>query len=187
MQQRSPRLAVLFVIVTVGGLTLGACSNPPSGGSAATAGSTAAPASGNASPAAAGARAASIDACHLLTKSEIQQEVGVAVGDGKLQTTNTQATCDWTGGADQNEVDVSVNVQDFDQSMWNTFSAFPRAKPVSGLGEAAFANVPTSPCVMIRQGKYEIDVGVVNFKMTNDTVIAHDKALAALVLPRLSK
>jgi predicted dienelactone hydrolase len=181
MQHHSPRLAPLFALIAVAGLTFGACSQASSGGSTATT------ASGSAAQAPAGARAASIDACQLLTKSEMQREVGVAVGDGKLQTTNSQATCEWAGGADQNEVNVSVNVQDFDQDMWKSFSSMPRATPVSGLGEAAFANVPTAPCVMIRQGKYEIDVAVVNFKMSNDTVIAHDKALAALVLPRLPK
>ncbi|HEY3883931.1 MAG TPA: DUF3558 family protein [Vicinamibacterales bacterium] len=155
------------MIATVAGLTFGGCSHPSSGGSTATT------ASGNAQ-AAAGARAASIDACHLLTKSEMQQHVGVAVGEGKLQTTDSQATCAWSGGADQDEVDVSVNVQDFNQDMWNSFAAFPRARPVSGLGEA-------------RQGKYEVDVGVVNFKMGDERVIAVDKALAALILPRVSK
>jgi hypothetical protein len=181
MQHRSPRIAVLFAVLALAGLTFGACSQPSSGGS------TARTASGTAQPPAPGARAASIDACHLLTKSEIQQQVGVAVGDGKLQTTNSQATCEWTGGADQDESTVSVNVQDFDQDMWKSFAAFPRAKAVSGLGDAAFANVPTGPCVMIKQGKYEIDVAVVNFKMSDDRVIALDKALAVLVLPRLPK
>jgi hypothetical protein len=181
MLHRTRQLALLFAMMTIAGLTFGACSRlAPAGGSATTA-------SGNARPTAAGASAASIDVCHLLTKSEIQQQVGVAVGDGKLQTTDKQATCEWTGGADQNEVDVSLNVQDFDEDMWKSFSVFPRAKAVSGLGEAAFANVPTAPCVMIKQGKYEIDIGVVNFKMSDDTVTAHDKALAALILPRLPK
>jgi hypothetical protein len=39
---------------------------------------------------------------------------------------------------------------------------------------------------MIKQGKYEIDVGVVDFKMSDERAIAAAKALATLVLPRVS-
>jgi hypothetical protein len=120
-----------------------------------------------------------------LNGNEIQQQLGVAVDDGKLQTTQSQATCDWTGTGAV-EVGLTVNVQDFDQNFWNTFTSSSRAQPVSGLAEAAFANVPLKGGLMIKQGKYEVDVGVVDFKMSDDRAIAAAKALAALVLPRVS-
>jgi hypothetical protein len=178
--QRTFRHRTWLLLATVAGLTLGACSNASSssGGSGN---------SGRASAEATGRRASasSIDACRLLTKNEIQQQLGAAVDDGKLQTTDSQASCDWTGTADDG-VGLTVRVQNFDQNLWNSFTSSDRATPVSGLGDAAFANVPLRGGVMIRQSTYEIDVGVVDFRMSNDRAVAAAKALAALVLPRVS-
>jgi len=129
--------------------------------------------------------AASIDACHLLTSGEIQQQLGVAMDQGRLQTTKSQASCDWTGLKPNDDAGVGVAVHDFDQSLWNSFTSLPKAKPVSGLGDAAFEHVPTTNTVMIKLGKYEIDVGVVDFKMKNEQQIAAAKALAALVVSRV--
>ena len=108
---------------------------------------------GGADAAKGSAGAPSIDACRLLNKSEIQQQLGVAMNDGKLQTTSSQATCDWTATAPAG-AGLTVNVQDFDQSLWSSFTSLGRAKPISGLAEAAFANVPLKGGLMIKQGKY---------------------------------
>jgi hypothetical protein len=168
-----------LLFATVAGLTLGACSSASSSsGDAAQSGRAAGATSGSTG-------ASSIDACRLLNQNEIQQQLGVAVDGGKLQTTQSQASCDWTAtGGD--EAGLTVRVQDFDQSLWNTFTSSSRAQPVSGLGEAAFANVPLKDGLMIKQGKYEVDVGVVSFKISDDRAIAAAKALAALVVPRVS-
>jgi hypothetical protein len=173
-----------WLFATAAALALAACSNGSSAGGTAGNGSD-----GQAQGGAAGAGASSINACRLLTKAEIQQQLGVAsVDDGKLQTTDSQANCDWTGkGAGDNEVGLTVRVQDFDQDLWNSFTTSSRARPVSGLGEAAFANVPLAGGLMIRQGKYEIDVGVVDFKISNDRAVAAATALAAIALRRLSE
>lgn len=122
--------------------------------------------------------------CHLLTPAEIQQQLGVAVDDGKLQTTPSQATCDWTGTG-PGGVGLTVSVEDLDQDVWNSFASLGRAKVVNGLGDAAFANVPTPHTVMVRRGKYEIDVGVVDFSMSDDRQTDAAKALAVLVVPRV--
>jgi hypothetical protein len=167
-----------LLFAAVAGAALGACSSASSsGGDTAQSGRAAARTGSSAG-------ASSIDACRLLNQSEIQQ-LGVAVDEGKLQTTQSQASCDWTatGGA---EAGLTVRVQDFDQNLWNTFTSSSRAKPVSGLGDAAFANVPIKDGLMIKQGKYEIDVGVVDFKMSDDRATAAAQALAALVVPRVS-
>jgi hypothetical protein len=164
-----------LLFATVAGLTLAACSSASSSsGDAAQSGGTKS-----------GTGASSIDACRLLNQNEIQQQLGVAVDGGKLQTTQSQASCDWTatGGV---EAGLTVRVMDFDQNLWNTFTSSSRAKPVSGLAEAAFANVPIKGGLMIKQGKYQVDVGIVDFKMSDDREIAAAKALAALVLPRVS-
>ena len=165
-------------LVAIVAVTIFGCSpaSPPQGD-----GDTAAGASGN--RAGGGAKSASsINACSLLTPQEIQTQLGVTVGEGALQTTDSQASCDWTG-SEETETGVSVTVEDFDKTTWDFFAG--RGKPVSGLGEAAFAGVPTSPALMIKQGPYQITVGVVDFKISNDAEIAAAKAFAALVLPRI--
>jgi hypothetical protein len=169
-----------LVIATVAGLTLGACSHEStSTGDAGKSGRRGADAAKGS------AGASSIDACRLLNKNEIRQQLGVAMNDGKLQTTSSQATCDWTAAGPAG-AGLTVNVQDFDQSYWSSFTSLGRAKPVSGLAEAAFADVPLKGGLMIKQGKYEIDVGIVDFNMTDERAIAAAKALATLVLPRVS-
>lgn len=178
--QRALGHSTWLLLTTVAGLTLGACSNASS-----TSGGPGNGGRGRAEGTGRSASASSIDACRLLTKNEIQQQLGVAVDDGKLQTTDSQASCDWTGTATDG-VGLTVRVQNFDQNLWNSFTSSGRAKPVSGLGEAAFANVPLAGGLMIKQSTYEIDVGVVDFKMSNDGALAAAKALAALVLPRVS-
>ena len=169
-----------LAIATVAGLTLGACSHESSStGDAGKSGRQGADAAKGS------AGASSIDACRLLNKNEIQQQLGVAMNEGKLQTTSSQATCDWTATGPA-EASLTVNVQDFDQSYWSSFTSLGRAKSVSGLAEAAFANVPLKGGLMIKQGKYEIDVGIVDFNMSDERAIAAAKALATLVLPRVS-
>jgi hypothetical protein len=168
-----------LLFAAVAGAALGACSSASSsGGDTAQSGRAAARTGSSAG-------ASSIDACRLLNQSEIQQQLGVAVDEGKLQTTQSQASCDWTatGGVGAG---LTVRLQDFDQNLWNTFTSSSRAKPVSGLGDAAFANVPIKDGLMIKQGNYEIDVGVVDFKMSDDRATAAAQALAALVIPRVS-
>ncbi len=166
---------LLFAFV---GLAVGGCSQTSS-----SSGGAANSARGGVQQTRGSAGASSIDACRLLTKNEIQQQLGMAVGDGKLQTTDSQASCDWNAG---DEGGLTVKVEDFNPPVWNSFTSSGRAKPVSGLGDAAFSNVPLPGGLMIRQGKYEIDVGVVDFKRSNDRNVEAATALAALVLPRVS-
>jgi hypothetical protein len=131
-----------------------------------------------------GGKAASIDACSLLTPDEIKQQLGVAVDNGLLQTTDTQASCDWTA-PDGSGKAVGIIVMDFDQSLWNAMSSAGNAKAVSGFGEAAFSGEPAPGDLSIKQGSYEVDVGVINFSVSNDDAQAEAQALAALILPRL--
>ncbi|HTJ20052.1 MAG TPA: hypothetical protein VL494_24885 [Steroidobacteraceae bacterium] len=136
--------------------------------------------------AAQGAGASAIKACDLLTLDEIKQATGAAMGAGQLQTTDTQASCDWsspdeTAGASG----VGVIVQDFDNSLWQSMSASQHAVPVTGVGEQAYKGFPHSGDLSVKKGKYEVDVGIVDFKHDNATVDAAALKLMNLVLSRL--
>ncbi len=104
--------------------------------------------------------------------------------DGLLQTTDGQASCDWSG-PDGSGIGVNVTVQDFDQTFWDTMSGRPGVTAVNGFGEAAFQGMVSSYALSIKQGGYEIDVGVVDFNLTDEQGVAAEEALAALVLPRV--
>jgi predicted acetyltransferase len=142
MMQLSPALLALALI---------ACksSSPPPAGSA----------SG-------GANAPEIKACDLLTTDEIKQATGIATGSGKLQTTDTQTSCDWNNA--DGTAGVGIIVKTFDASLWDTLSSSQHAKPVSGIGEKAYKGVPHAGDLAVKKGGYEIDVGIVDFKRELD-------------------
>jgi Protein of unknown function (DUF3558) len=171
----------ILVFTIVAGLVLGACSttSPPSGGGGGGAGDQPSTAAG-----AGGGGAASVDACSLLTPAEIEQQVNVTVDNGLLQTTDTQASCDWNG-PDGSGIGVDVTVQDFDRDFWSSMSTRQGVTSVSGYGDAAFEGLVSSYALSIKQGSYEIDVGVVNFGWNDAQVLAANEALAALVLSRV--
>jgi hypothetical protein len=163
------------LVAVVAALALGACST----GSPVTSGAgSQAPGGGG------GGGAASVAACTLLTSSEAQQALGVAVDNGTLTTVEGQATCSWAGADDTSA--VTVNVQDYDANFWNAGAGSQMATAVSGLGEKAFKGWPTAGSISIKQGSYEIDVAVVSFTLTNDQEAAGALSLAKLVLPRIS-
>lgn len=178
-----PAIAIVAAVL-LGGCTTGssATSGPadtsPSGSAPASGGTT-----GGAGAGAGGAGAASIDACSLLTPAEIQQVLGVTVDGGLLQKTDSQANCDWNG-QDQ-ETSLGVSVQNYDSDLWTTESSAQAAIPVNGIGEKAYKGWPRQADLSIKQGAYEIDVGVVDFKMTNEQSDAAALALAKLVLSRV--
>jgi hypothetical protein len=160
-----------FVIVTA--VTLSSCSSS----SDSSAGSTGATAGSNAS---------AIKACDLLTLDEIKQATGAAMSAGKLQTTNTQASCDWDNpDANSGASAVGVIVQNFDDTLWKTMSSSQHAIAVTGIGEQAFKGVPHRGDLSVKQGKYEVDVGIVDFKHDDATTDAAALNLMKLVLSRL--
>jgi hypothetical protein len=127
-----------------------------------------------------------VKACELLSQDEIKQATGAAMGSGQLQTTDTQASCDWsapdgTAGASG----VGIIVRDFDDSLWQAMSTSKHATPVTGIGERAFKGTPHSGDLSVKQGPYEVDVGIVDFKHDDATVDAAAMKLMKLVLSRL--
>jgi hypothetical protein len=80
---------------------------------------------------------------------------------------------------------VGVIVQDFNNSLWQALSASQHAVPVTGVGEQAYKGVPHSGDLSVKKGKYEVDVGIVDFKHDNATVDAAALQLMNLVLSRL--
>jgi len=135
---------------------------------------------------AAGTRdASSIDACALLTPSEIQQALGVAVKAGVKQTTSTSSECQWDSQDESAAAGVSVSVARYDDVLFHTQASSKLAVPVSGLGEAAFKGFPHAGDLFIKQGGYEIELGVVDFRMAPEKVDNAARHLATLVLSRL--
>src|SRR5262249_28400110 len=130
--------------------------------------------------------ASAVKACDLLTLDEIKQATGAVMSAGQLQTTDTQASCDWSSpDGSSGASGVGVIVQDFDTSLWQSMSASKNAVAVAGIGEQAYKGFPHSGDLSVRKGKYEVDVGIVDFKHDNATVDAAALNLMNLVLSRL--
>ena len=70
-------------IVVLAGIALASCSSSSEPDTRARAGTG-------------GGNASAIKACDLLTLEEIKQATGAAMAAGQLQTTDTQASCDWS-------------------------------------------------------------------------------------------
>src|SRR5437763_1217410 len=88
LQHRAKRLASRSIprslgIVVLAGIALASCSSRSEP-------------NGQAAQGSGGGSASAIKACDLLTQEEIKQATGASMGPGKLQTTNTQASCDWS-------------------------------------------------------------------------------------------
>src|SRR5512138_2163962 len=72
--------------------------------------------------------ASAIKACDLLTVEEIKQATGAAMTAGELQTTDTQASCDWSSpDGSSGASGVGIIVQDFNKSLWQNMSASEHA------------------------------------------------------------
>jgi len=124
-----------------------------------------------------------LQACSMLTPDEIQQTLGFTVKAGVEQDTDTQVECNWD--SDDGTSSVSVSVAKYDDTLWKTLSSAQNAKPVSGLGEAAFSDYPHAGDLSIKQSGYEIDLGIVDFTSDTARVDAADMTFAGLVLSRL--
>jgi hypothetical protein len=133
-----------------------------------------------------GGSASAIKACDLLTLDDIKQATGVVMGAGRLQRTDTQASCDWNApdGASGASA-VGVTVQNFDDVLWHAMAGSRMATAVSGIGEQAYKGYPHSGDLSVKQGGYEVDVGIIDFKHDKTTVDAAALALMKLVLSRL--
>ena len=127
----------------------------------------------------------SIDACALLTPAEIQQALGVAMKPGAKQTTDDSSQCQWNSQDDGDAVGVSVSVARYDDKLYRTMSSAKAAVPVSGFGDAAYKDYPHGGDIAIKHDGHEVDIGVVDFKLTTEQVDVATAAFAKLVLTRL--
>ena len=173
------RHASLVVVLAV--LVLGACTSTTP--SASTPGGGGGPSASSGSGG--GGNAESIDTCALLTPAEIQQAVGVAVKAGVKQTSTDQSSCTWDSQDENAATSVGVTVQKYQDFLWQTLAGSKYAIAVSGMGEAAFKNFPHPGDISIKQGGYEIDLGIVNFTLDQPAEDAAAVTLAKLVLGRL--
>ena len=74
----------------------------------------------------------------------------------------------------------------YDDKLYHTMSSAQAAKPVSGFGEAAYKDYPHVGDIAIKHDGHEIDIGVVDFKLSNGKVDAAAATFAKLVLSRVS-
>ena len=74
----------------------------------------------------------------------------------------------------------------YDDKLYRTMSSAQAAKPVSGFGEAAYKDYPHVGDIAIKHDGHEIDIGVVDFKLSNEKVDAAAATFAKLVLSRVS-
>jgi len=143
-------------------LTLAACGGQPR---------TAPPA---ASPAAtaAPAPAASIDACSLLTRQEVEAALGKAVGEGTPETTPPVFGCRWAVPASFDGASITVVIYD---SPAQALAAFETAlkinnyDQVAGVGDRAYTGLIFD--ITVLKGRHELAVDV--------TVSAGDEKAAA--------
>lgn len=183
----SPRTMRLAAVAAV--LVLGACNTPAGGGGSSQAagggGSQAANGAGNGGGGGSGAGAATLNPCNMLSASDIEAATGWPTVDaGKLQTTDTQADCQWSDPSDDSH-GVGVTVADYDDTLWKAGTTSSYAKPVSGLGDAAYAGWPTAGTLNIKIKNYAVTIGIIDFKKSNDQIQSEDTTLANLVLPKL--
>jgi hypothetical protein len=117
------------------------------------------------------------DVCALLSAAELQSATGITFDAGKTIAVTGGLGCEWDAKAGL----VSVNIFSLDHSQFIFNRDHSQGKPISGVGDEAWAN-PT--VVNAAKGALEIDVQVVAPAMTND-VTATETALAKLVVSRL--
>lgn len=167
----------VLAVAMIAGITLASCSSSSSSSGSST----------GAGGRSAGRDASAIKACDLLTLDEIKQATGVTMGTGHLQTTDTQASCDWNApDSDSSGASaVGVIVRKFDDVLWQAMAGSKLATPVTGIGEQAYKGYPHKGDLSVKQGGYAVDVGIVDFKHDNATVDAAALKLMKLVLSRL--
>ena len=109
------------------------------------------------------------------------------LGAGVLQTTDTQADCEWNAPDDvtSGATGVGLTIQDYDDTLWQTMSSSQDATAVSGIGEKAYKGFPHAGDLSVKQGAYEVDVAIIDFTDDNAKVDAGALTLMKLVLPRL--
>lgn len=187
------RVQPVRTTLTVAAVTLlfGACTGSPApAGSvaiptrAAIPAASAATGDGNAATSTGGGTGGAASACGLLTADEIKQAVGFAVGPGTQQDSDGQSDCEWAGtGSDTDGVGLTVAT--YDDFVWQTMSSSSLAKPVSGIGDAAFKGYPHNGDLMIKAKGYQITMAIIDFNAQQGAIDAGDLAMAKLVLPRL--
>jgi hypothetical protein len=171
-------MAAALLLAACGGAT--APTGTPAGGNGG--GATSGP--GSTGQAGGGSGVSGIKACQLLTTAEIQAALGAPMKDGVEQDSDNQVDCEWDA-QDESGPSVSVTVQTYDDTLWQTMSQGENAKPISGFGDAAYTGFPHQGDIAIKDKGYEVDIGIVDFVHPEATIDAADQSLAKLVLSRL--
>lgn len=104
---------------------------------------------------------------------------------GVKQTTSTSSQCQWDSQDESAAAGVSISVATYDDVLFRQESGSKLAVPVSGFGEAAFKGFPHAGDLIIKRGGYEIDLGIVDFRLAPEKVDNAAGNLAKLALSRL--
>ena len=188
MVRKSCLLLIAGVAFMVGACSSGggATTAPATGSPAVEGGGTAGGGGASSQPNAGGGGggAGSLNACELLSASDVQAAVGWAVSAGVLQNTDSQTDCEWTGASDDSK-GVGITISDFDQTVWDAGANAQASTAVSGIGEAAYKGWPVPGDLAIKVKGYEVNVAVLDFSVSTAQEDQATLALANLVLPKL--
>jgi len=182
-----PRTLRLAAVAAV--LVLGACNTPAGGGGSSQVaggggGGGSSQAAGGGGGGGTGADAPTLNPCSMLSASDIQAATGWSVDSGKLETSTGQSQCMWANPADDT-VSVGVAIANYDDNLWQAGKSAGNAKPVTGLGDDAYAGWPTGGTLNVKVKTYAVTLAIIDFKKSNDQLQAEDATLAKVLLPKL--
>ena len=179
----------MFAVMMAIALVAAACAggSPASSGNGGSGGGTPAGGGGGGGGSTSGGSDISkVDACSLLTPSDIQQVTGVAVNAGVNQDSDIVKQCEWDPQDALKPLTVGISVRAFDPDQWQVLTEFPHAASVSGLGDAAYKGSPLEGDLSVKAKGYELDLAIVDFStQTQAEIDQANVELMKLVLPRL--
>jgi hypothetical protein len=131
------------------------------------------------------ARAATDDACALVTQAEVTTALGAPVKAGTYVMPTFKNTCTWKYGTSTESVTLNIMSQTmFDASHKNSFGLL-QVVPVSGVGdEAYYVTQGELTKTIARKGSVGIKVEIYSKSLNKDQVEAKEKAIAAIAVGR---
>lgn len=132
------------------------------------------------------ARAATDDACSLVTQAEVSSALGSPVQAGTYVMPTFKNTCTWKYGTNTESVTLNIMSQTmFDASHKNSMGLL-EVEPVSGVGdEAYYVTQGGMTKTLARKGSAGIKVQIYSKSLGKDQVEAKEKAIAAIAVSRM--
>ena len=132
------------------------------------------------------ARAATDDACSLVTQAEVTTALGSPVKAGTYVMPTFKNTCTWKYGTSTESVTLNIMSQTmFDASHKNSFGLL-QVVPVSGVGDEAYYVIQGEETkTLARKGSVGIKVDIYSKSLSKDQVEAKETAIAAIAVGRM--